>query len=107
MKRFRDYLPENGKWITFVDSGYYPDSLEEAKQRYTPILNRFSELVRVSSSSQELFLRIVKGPSASRVQLLRIFRKYVSPDTSVEMMKRVGKANDLLEQFGDRFRPIE
>jgi hypothetical protein len=41
-----------------------------------------------------------------RFQLARIFRKYVSPDTSVEMLKRKTQAKNICEQFGKRFRPI-
>src|SRR5439155_3571813 len=34
-------------------------------------------------------------------------RKYVSPDTSVEMLKRAGKAQEHVKHFGPRFREIE
>lgn len=41
-----------------------------------------------------------------RVQLCRVFRKYVSPTTSVEMLKQKGKTKAIIEQFGSTFRPI-
>ena len=41
-----------------------------------------------------------------RVQLSRVFRKYVSPETPVEMLKKKTKAAEICEQFGDGFRPI-
>lgn len=41
-----------------------------------------------------------------RVQLSRVFRKYVSPETPVEMLKKKTKAKEICEQFGEGFRPI-
>ncbi len=40
------------------------------------------------------------------MQLSRVFRKYVSPETPVEMLKKKTKAKEICEQFGARFRPI-
>ncbi len=42
-----------------------------------------------------------------RVQLARIFRKYVSPETPVEMLKKKRSAKTICEQFGGGFRPIQ
>src|SRR5262249_33656106 len=36
----------------------------------------------------------------------RVFNKYVSPDTSVEMLKQVGKTERIITGYGDRFRPL-
>jgi hypothetical protein len=41
-----------------------------------------------------------------RVQLARVFKKYVSPETPVEMLKKKSKAQEICDQFGDGFRPI-
>ncbi len=41
-----------------------------------------------------------------RVQLARVFRKYVSPETPVEMLKRKRAAAQICEQFGQKFRNI-
>lgn len=41
-----------------------------------------------------------------RIQLDRVFRKYVSPDTPVEMLKKKTMAQKICDEFGDRFRPI-
>ena len=43
----------------------------------------------------------------ARVQVARIFRKYVSPETPVEMLKVKAKTNEIIEQFGSGFRPIQ
>lgn len=42
-----------------------------------------------------------------RIQLARVFRKYVSPETPVEMLKKKTKAQEISDQFGARFRPIQ
>ena len=54
-----------------------------------------------------IFLAIAKEPGKKMVQLARIFRRYVSPDTSVEMLKRKTEAKEIVQNFGYRFRPIE
>lgn len=43
----------------------------------------------------------------ARVQVARIFRKYVSPETPVEMLKVKANTNKIIEQFGSGFRPIQ
>lgn len=42
-----------------------------------------------------------------RVELSRVFRKYVSPETPVEMLKIKSKAKTICERFGKGFRPIQ
>lgn len=42
-----------------------------------------------------------------RIQLARIFRKYASPNTPVEMLKKKTKAHEICDQFGKGFRPIQ
>ncbi len=41
-----------------------------------------------------------------RIQLARVFRKYVSPTTPVEMLKHKNKAAFICEHFGAEFRSI-
>lgn len=105
--RFRDFKHEKEKWITFVESDFYPNYMDIAKEKYAPILRRFDELLRTAQSSQELFVLITKEMGKRRIQLLRIFRRYVSPDTSVEMLKVKKNVKKIIKEFGGRFRPIE
>lgn len=105
--RFRDYKPEKERWITFVESDFYPDYLDAAVERYLPICQQFNQLLKLSASSQELFQLINKEKGKQRIQLLRIFHRYISPNTSVEMLKVKSKAELILREFGHRFRPIE
>lgn len=104
---FADYKEHAHSWITLSSGEYYPDILVDAVALYTPVLEVFRKLLRISASSAELFLEIsdVK-PAWMRVQLCRVFRKYVSPATPVEMLKQKSRARQIIAQFGDTFRPI-
>jgi hypothetical protein len=106
MKNFADYKEENYKWVTSLEGEYYPDYLEQAVVFYSPVIKRFRELVNESNSSKGLFTKINNEPGASRIQLLRIFRKYISPQTSVEMLKVKSKEAKIVEYFGQKFRKI-
>lgn len=45
-------------------------------------------------------------PQWMRIQVCRVFRKYVSPETPVEMLKKKSAAKTICDNFGDGFRPI-
>lgn len=107
MSSFRDYKAEGHNWITLSTGEYYPDILSDACELYTPVLVMFSQLLRCSESSIALFMQIAEIKEVwMRIQLARVFRKYVSPETPVEMLKKKTKAAEICEQFGDGFRPI-
>ena len=60
-----------------------------------------------SESSIALFMNISQAPNQwMRIQLSRVFRKYVSPETPVEMLKKKTKAAEICHDFGAGFRPI-
>lgn len=42
-----------------------------------------------------------------RVQLARVFRKYVSPNTPVEMLKKKASCEKIIEYFGKEFRAVQ
>ncbi len=107
-KHFRDYHDDAPIWITLSSGEYYPDILPDACQLYAPVLTRFSQLLSESESSSALLHNISDiTPQWMRIQLLRVFRKYVCPVLSVEMLKKKGKINSICEQFGSQFRPIQ
>lgn len=65
-------------------------------------------LLGQSESSIRLLLNIAQVPTPwMRVQVARVFRKYVSPETPVEMLKQKAKAQKIADEFGDTFRPIQ
>ena len=106
-KNFGDYRASGRDWITVMESEYFPDYLDAARQIYGPVLERFAQLAEDAASSADLLREIMREPVVIRVQLLRVFHRYVSPDTSVEMLKRKSKVEELILGFGERFRPID
>ncbi len=104
---FADCKAKARDWITLATGEYYPDILQDACELYKPVLVLFGQLLHTSESSKRLFLQIAEQRNGwMRIQLSRIFRKYVSPETPVEMLKQKAKAQSICDQFGKGFRPI-
>ncbi len=107
-KFFADYKADARNWITLATGEYYPDILEGACELYKPVLVLFGQLLKSSESSNRLFLQIAEQTDGwMRVQLARVFRKYVSPEAPVEMLKQKSKAQKICDEFGKGFRPIQ
>ncbi|KKP50570.1 MAG: hypothetical protein UR43_C0032G0006 [candidate division TM6 bacterium GW2011_GWF2_33_332] len=107
-KPFSEYKTMGHTWITLAGGEYYPDVLIDACELYQPVLSLFGKLLKSSESSERLFMNISEVKSGwMRIQLARIFRKYISPETPVEMLKKKTKAKEICEQFGKKFRPVE
>jgi len=106
-KSFSDYKNEGHLWITLSTGEYYPDVLPLACELYKPVLVTFGQLLKSSHSSTELFMAIADiTPQWMRTQLCRVFRKYVSPETPVEMLKKKTDAASICDRFGKGFRKI-
>ena len=104
---FGDYKSDAHNWITLASGEFYPDILPEACELYKPVLVLFGQFVQSSESSAALFRRICEvSESWMRVQLARVFRKYVSPKTPVEMLKKKTECEKIIQHFGGEFRPI-
>lgn len=104
---FSQYKADGHNWVTLASGEFYPDILEDAVVLYEPVLVTFKKLLLTSESSTRLFMEIANvQPQWMRIQLSRVFRKYVSPSTPVEMLKKKTKATQICEQFGSEFRPI-
>lgn len=107
-KGLADYWADASTWITLAGGEYYPDILPEACELYKPVLVLFGQILKRSESSRALFENICELTETSmRVQLARVFRKYVSPATPVEMLKSKSKCKEICDQFGPSFRPIQ
>lgn len=104
---FGDYKSSASQYITSQERPYFPDYLEDAKSLYQHIFARFGELLGTSASSTDLLMNIHQESGDMRIQLLRCFRKYVSPMTSVEMLKIKAKVPQVIDGFGDSFRQLE
>lgn len=107
MKGFREYKGGGKVWITLAEGAYYPDVLIDACRLYEPVLTSFEQLLHSSESSVALFLKISEiRESWMRIQLLRVFRKYVCPEIPVEMLKVKSKAPEVCDSYGRIFRQI-
>lgn len=108
VKSFGDYKSEKYKWITATQTSFYPDYLIHATTLYKPVMEKFGELLQSSSTSEDLFWKIeaIREPFL-RTQVWRVFRKYVHPTISVEMLKVKQRGQDIVTHFGGEFRPIE
>ena len=106
-KRFRDYKVDGHLWITLSTGEYYPDILPLACELYKPVLVLFGQFLAQAHSSINLFMEISQvSEQWMRIQLARVFRKYVSPETPVEMLKQKRKAQEICDRFGQGFRAI-
>lgn len=106
-KSFNDYRKEGHLWITLSTGEYYPDVLPLACELYKPVLVTFGQLLKSAHSSSDLFMAIAAiTPQWMRIQLCRVFRKYVSPETPVEMLKKKSAAKEICDRFGKGFRAV-
>ena len=106
-KTFLDYKADGELWITLANGEYYPDILPHACQLYEPVLREFDRLLKASGTSEILFMEIMNSADQfMRTQLCRVFKKYVSPQTPVEMLKRKSDAAKICKNFGKGFRNV-
>ncbi len=104
---FADYKKDAHNWITLLTGEFYPDILTDTCLLYSPVLEMFGQLLRTSESSERLFREIMSVREGwMRIQLARVFKRYVSPGTPVEMLKVKSKTEEIIEKFGKDFRPI-
>ncbi len=104
---FAQYKADAHNWITLASGEFYPDILVDACLLYAPVLEMFGRLVRTSESSERLFMQIAEiHESWMRIQLSRVFKRYVSPSTPVEMLKKKSQAVQICTNYRDDFRPI-
>lgn len=104
---FKDYQQDAANWITLAGGEFYPDILVDACELYKPVLVLFKQLLLASDSSEYLLQQITELKEGwMRIQLCRVFRKYVSPQTPVEMLKKKSMIPLVCEQYGRIFRPI-
>ena len=105
---FAQYKKDAHNWITLATGEFYPDILVDACLLYTPVLEMFGRLIRTSESSERLFMQISEvNESWMRIQLSRVFKRYVSPSTPVEMLKKKSQAAQICAQYKRNFRPIQ
>lgn len=107
MPTFEDLGTDKRQWITSLGTPFYPDFIDEAKVIYQPVIEQFIELAEESRSSIELFNTINRRTGKQRIQLLRVFRKYVLPNVPVEATKKKKDADDILKHHSSDMRDID
>lgn len=108
MKTFADYKKDAPNWITMANGEFYPDILSDACELYKPVLVMFGQFLKRSESSVRLLQEITElSQGWMRVQLCRVFRRYVSPKIPVEMFKIKKKIPMVCEEYGKDFRSID
>ncbi len=106
-KSFDDYKGDNYSWITLSSSEYYPDYLVMARNYYGPVLVEFRILLTTSASSSILYRSIMNSNNGwMRIQLCRVFKRYISPTTPVELLKKKMSTDANIEGFQSQFRKI-
>lgn len=116
-RRFEDYRTEIDEWVTIIPTEFYPDVVENAKVKYQGVMEAFSELVEQATDSTDLLRRIMTLPpnrilpneekQPIRSILLQVFRRYVSPISDHEWLKKVSETENVIAAHGDAFRPLE
>lgn len=105
---FAEYRKDGHTWITLANGQYYPDILTDACALYQPVLELFGQLLRQSETSVRFFMLISEvSQQWMRIQLYRVFRRYVMPTLSVEMTKKKSAAPIICETYGAKFRPVQ
>jgi hypothetical protein len=104
---FSDFEKEGANWITLATGEFYPDILQDACELYAPVIALFGHMLKRCSDSKELFRQIAATKDGwTRVQLARVFKRYVSPPTPVEMLKKKTHSEKIITEFGQGFRAI-
>lgn len=94
--------------MSLASGSFYPDVLSEACDYYKSIQILFGELIHSSETSIDLFMKIMEvNDQWSRIQLLRIFKRYVCPEIPVEMSKKKTLASKICSTYGHLFRSID
>lgn len=107
-KLFADYKQDAQNWITMANGDFYPDILPDACELYKPVFVMFGQFLKSSESSERLLEQITELKQAwMRVQLCRVFRKYVYPQTPVEMLKKKSMIPMVCKEYGKYFRTID
>lgn len=89
----------------------FPEVLADSQAKYAEDIALFQKLIAGSESSAHLLdqIRSSKIPAPTRMSLLKMFRRCVSPVLDTEMTKKISKVAtaDLVSAYGTTFKPIE
>lgn len=112
MSKFLCNIGDVSSIITPIDSAVrFPEILSACHEKYRDDIALFQRMIADASSSAELLARIRSSaiPASSRMSLLKMFRRCVSPVLDTEMTKKINKVStqSLVDAYGATFKPIE
>lgn len=98
--------------ITPIDSATrFPEILEACQSKYREDIGLFKKMIEQSSSSADLLVRIRQASvhKDTRMSLLKMFRRCVSPVLDTEMTKKINSVStqSLIENYGATFKSIK
>jgi hypothetical protein len=110
----KSYLSEcsdPNRIITAIDSSLrFPEILGVLKTKYEDAIDLFIQLINTESSTEAILRRIRSDEfkSDTRMSLLKMFRRCVSPILDTETTKKIKKisTDSLIENYGHTFKPI-
>ena len=111
MTKFLCNIADPNSIITPIDSAVrFPEILSACHAKYAEDIALFQQLIATSSSSAELLDRI-RSPTIgkdTRMSLLKMFRRCVSPILDTETTKKITKitTKSLVDAYGATFKPI-
>ena len=112
MTKFLYGINDPNTIITPIDAAIrFPEVLDACLEKYAADIALFREIIASSGSSAELLLdriRSPKIPSSTRMSLLKMFRRCVSPVLDTETTKKITKVatQTLVDAYGSTFKPI-
>lgn len=105
--KISDYQENLYRYITVIKNGLYPEIMESLEIKYRDAFDEFYRLVDMNDDSVQLYRDIMNIESEKlRVNVLKIFRRMISPNTPVEMMRKKTKIEKTIESQQEYFRPL-
>jgi hypothetical protein len=110
--RFLCTIEDANTVITPIDSAIrFPEILSILRDKYSEDIDLFCQLIAESDSSAALLEKIRSKDidKDTRMSLLKMFRRCVSPILDTETTKKIGKVStlSLVENYGTTFKPID
>lgn len=110
--RFLCTIADANTVITPIDAAIrFPEILSILREKYSDAIDLFCRLIGESESSAVLLekIRSKSMDKDTRMSLLKMFRRCVSPILDTETTKKIGKVStlSLVENYGTTFKPID
>lgn len=109
--KFLSTIDDPSSITTAIDASIrFPEILKDCQLKYAEAIEKFKSLISQSTSSAELLTKIRSKnlDSETRMSLLKMFRRCVSPVLDTEMAKKITKVKTetLVASLGHTFKDI-